>query len=420
MILGTIIGSSNKPSKFPKSKNLKSIPRKMPPNRNRKSSESPGAGDAMADCVLSEDLMLCIFTRLPVKSVQRFKSVCKPLRHVLSSPEFAKMHRAQFHVNPDDNPSVIIWNRPDKSIDHTTISLLKIDSDVEKKPIHISPQVYYFAEVVEFIGCCNGLICMSFLGKQIALWNPALNMSICLPIPEIEIDSHSLESIGFGYNEEADDFKVIIIENTSAAVYSCNSNSWSTIDLGFRFSAVLPTNNAIVNGCPYWYVWVDLDLVLLCFDVRKMVFKIMPLPDLIFEELEFSDMLFVNWKGDLGAIMCSKENDERVLTLDVWVFDDVGKIGWTKKCSFGSTELSALNADGSMVACVKNGKFLIGDRLEDGSPFVFDTENGKVVVDEVGNEWWSSYVCGDYIESLTYIKGMERKTRIVDFDRNQT
>ncbi|KAL3614650.1 hypothetical protein CASFOL_041407 [Castilleja foliolosa] len=58
--------------------------------------------------------------------------------------------------------------------------------------------------------------------------------------------------------------------------------------------------------------------------------------------------------------------------------------------------------------CLKNGKILIGCRFEDDKLFMFDTENGVVVIDEAGNEWWP-HVNGDYTESLAYIKGMEKQ-----------
>ncbi|KAL3628717.1 hypothetical protein CASFOL_027763 [Castilleja foliolosa] len=361
----------------------------MDPKRNRKNSKSP-TGDVMADCVLPEDIMLCIFTRLPVKSIHRFKSVCKPLREVLSSPAFAKMHRAQFPLNPE-NQSVIICNQTGK-FDHTTISLLKIDSDLEKKPIPPS-QVYYIPKPIEFVGCCNGLICLSFLDQQIALWNPALNnMSMLLPLPDLEVEDPETVSIGFGYNEEDDDFKVIIIveskidENLSVLVYSANSNSWSKIDLGFHFSVVMCTNNVIVNGCPYWDSWVDEKLVLVCFDVRKMVFKILPWPSRY--DTEFRRYAVRGLEG---------RREYRVdQEMQFWI---VG------------------------VECVESGWVVGGvceewedcyrGSFEDGKLYVFDTENGNVVIDEVGNEWWSSYVCGDYTESLAYIKGMEKQGSVI-------
>ncbi|KAL3628706.1 hypothetical protein CASFOL_027752 [Castilleja foliolosa] len=389
----------------------------MDPKQIRKNSESPTAG-AMADCILPEDIMLCILSRLPVKSIHRFKSVCKPLRDVLSSPEFAKIHRAQFPQNPENQSVVIYGYKSNYSNYDYTVYLLKIKSDEEKKPTkHAMPshQVSYHAE---FIGCCNGLLCMAipYSGELIDLWNPALNnMSIRLPLPNLKVTDDEMVSIGFGYNEEADDFKVIRIAELErnkkiligVEVYSGNSGSWSIIDVGFHFTSIGNRSEAIVNGNPYWSAMVDEKRVLVGFDVRKMVFKIVPFPDRIYENDD--DLLFMDWKGDLGFLVC-KKNDDRVLSLDVWVFDDVGNVGWTKNRSFGPIELEVYE----FLECSKNGKILVGACLEDGKVFVFDTENGgvkEIVIVEARTGIFQ--ICG-YTESLAYINGMEPQYCIFD------
>ncbi|KAL3628705.1 hypothetical protein CASFOL_027751 [Castilleja foliolosa] len=383
----------------------------MDPKRNRKNSESPTAG-AMADCVLPENIMLCILSRLPVKSIHRFKSVCKPLRDVLSTQEFAKMHRAQFPKNPE-NQSVVIYGS--RSNLHHTVSLLKIESDEEKKPTKLDLTIGSFP--AEIVGCCNGVICSSFPRDEIIdLWNPALNnMYKLLPFPDLKVEDPDMLSLGFGYNEEADDFKVIRIVHSEknrkssirVEVYSSNSESWSTIDVGFQFSVFYNRNSAIVNGSPYWAGLVDEKLVLIWFDVREMVFKIVPPPDLIYEDV--NDLQFVDWKGDLGALV-GKKNDDRVLSLDVWVFDDVGNVGWTKHRSFGPIELKVHR----FLECSKNGKILVGECSKDGKVFVFDTENGgvkEIVIDEAQKSTFQ--ICG-YTESLAYINGMEPQYCIFD------
>ncbi|KAL3628709.1 hypothetical protein CASFOL_027755 [Castilleja foliolosa] len=380
----------------------------MDPKRIRKNSESPTAG-AMADCILPEDIMLCILSRLPVKSIHRFKSVCKPLRDVLSSPEFAKMHSAQFPLNPE-NQSVVIYGS--RSNFHHTASLLKIESEEEMKPTKLAIPSYEVPDIAEFIGCCNGLLCIAIPqpGPFIDLCNPAMNnMSKRLPFPNLKVEDHEIVSLGFGYNEEADDFKVIRIVDSEknkktsirVEVYSGNSNSWSTIDVGFQFSVFRNRNEAIVNGNPYWVAMVDEKQVLVRFDVKEMVFKVVPLPDLIYEEVD--DLLFVDWKGDLGALVCNEKNEDWVLSLDVWVFDDVGEIGWTKNRSFGPIELKVHR----FLQCSKNGKILVGECLEDGKVFVFDTESGdikEIVIDEAEKGSFQVY---EYTESLACFKRME-------------
>ncbi|KAL3628630.1 hypothetical protein CASFOL_027676 [Castilleja foliolosa] len=361
---------------------------------------------AMDDCVFPKDVMHSIITRLPVKSIHRFKSVCKPLRKFFSSPKFAKMHRAQFPQNPE-NQSVVIYNFT-TNYEHC-ISLLKIKPD-EKKPTKLVipfPQVRDFAD---FIGCCNGLLCMAFPRHFVALWNPAMNnMFKCIPLPDLEfaVTSPAMSSLGFGYNEEEDDFKVIRIAESMqdrkvrVEVYSANSNSWSTINVGSQFAFIRFRNDAIVNGCPYWEAMVDEKKVVVCFDVRKMVLKIVPLPDFIY--MGVTDMLLVDFKGDLGVLVCKEQNGETGLTFDIWVFDDVGKNGWTKSRSFGTIQLKVY----SFLQCLENGKTLIGECLEDGKVFVFDTESGdvkEIVIDKAEKGTFQVY---EYTESLAYIKGME-------------
>ncbi|KAL3628716.1 hypothetical protein CASFOL_027762 [Castilleja foliolosa] len=377
----------------------------MDPKRIRKNSESPAAG-AMDDCVLPRDMMHSIITRLPVKSVHRFKSVCKPLRDVFSSPEFAKMHRAQFPQNPE-NESVVIYAY--KSNYDYTISLLKIKSNEEKKPTKLVIPFPQFSYIADFVGCCNGLLCMAFRSHFVALWNPALNnMFKCIPLADLEIEDPMMVSIGFGYNEEEDDFKVIIIADLEidkkerVEVYSANSNSWITIDVGFQFTPLRFRNDVIVNGSPYWLAVVDQKRVMMvCFDVRKMVFKVFPLPNHI--SMGVGDFLFVDLKGDLGLLVCKQKKDETVLPLDIWVFDDVGKNEWTKSRSFGPIELKVHR----FLQCLGNGKTLIGECLEDGKVFVFDTESGdvkEIVIDKAEKGTFQVY---GHTESLAYIKGME-------------
>ncbi|KAL3628712.1 hypothetical protein CASFOL_027758 [Castilleja foliolosa] len=375
----------------------------MPSKRERKNCKSPNAA-AMDGCILPQDMMDCIITRLPVKSIHRFKSVCKPLRQVFSSPKFAKTHRAQFSQNLE-NQSVLISCNNGKST--LTISLLKIK---EKKPTKLDipfPQFPYFAV---FIGCCNGLLCMAFPGQLIALWNPALNNMVKrIPLPNLEIGDIKMVSLGLGYNEEADDFTVVRIvyleknEKTSigVGVYSANSNSWSIIDVGFQFIVTQFRNDVIVNGNPYWEARVNGKLVLVCFDVRRMVFKIVPLPNFFHDKVR--DVLFVDLNGDLGALVCNKKNDETVLSLDVWVFDDVGNVGWAKNRSFGPIEVKVHR----FLQCLENGKILVGEGLEDGKLFVFDTESGGVKEIMIDGAKKGSFEVHGYTESLTYIKGMK-------------
>ncbi|KAL6497466.1 hypothetical protein OROGR_029395 [Orobanche gracilis] len=375
-------------------------------NHYRSNQKAPVASGALADCILPKDLMICILTRLPVKSIHRFKSVCKPWCKRFSTAKFMKMHHAQLSENLE-NQAVIIYSLDGKQ-DHS-MSLFQIESNEAKitKLDHPFPQILYG---MDFVGSCYGLLCLSYPsnGKMVSLWNPSLNLRKYLPLPNLEVRDPETGSLGFLYDSEGGDFKVVRIISRKelgvvVEVYSCNSDSWTTIELDFPFGVLGYKNSVVVNGNPYWFAMIDDTKVdgnmgLVWFDVREMVFKVVPHSHgLDLEDGENVEAL-VDWKGALAVLVC-KKNDERVSSLDVWVSDDVGI--WRKHHSFGPIDLKVH----SFLQCSKSGK-IIGECL-DGKLFVFDPENGgcvkEIVIDEAQNGSFQIY---RYTESLACVKGM--------------
>ncbi|CAA0826734.1 Unknown protein [Striga hermonthica] len=295
----------------------------MPPNRNpRRKNTSPltafaaaaATADPMADCVLPLDVIPCILTRLPLKSVLRFKSVCKPWCKLVASSKFVKAHHDQLSKDPQ-NQAAVIYSRSDYH-DHT-MSLYKINSG-EKNPIsldHPYPGIFFRKDFldasyglmcrgcpprgqgtvlwnpiffrVDFVGACYGLLCMGCppLGQGIVLWNPAMKLFKFVGPSKVEFEVPEMVSLGFGFDSKSDDFKVVRIVclaekkkgksmGVGVEVYSANSDSWKTIEVGFRFKVLSTKNDAIVNGNPYWVVKFDekggaessLGEALVCFD----------------------------------------------------------------------------------------------------------------------------------------------------------
>ncbi|KAL3642419.1 hypothetical protein CASFOL_013234 [Castilleja foliolosa] len=397
-------------------------------NQNQSSKMPP---NAMADCVFPEEIMLCILTRLPVKSILRFKSVCKPWLELFSTPEFIKLHQGQF--SSDSKNKFFIAHKFNQSGNNTpNLSFFNIESN-EKKPTFVGSP---FGDVeTDMVGCCNGLICiierLRCRREAICIWNPALNLSKTVSLPSIARRSGESVSLGFGYDAETDDYKVVRIlsweslkseENmiNGAEVYSVNADSWTRIEPGFQFHVtrtfkndiVLGTrNNTIVNGNPYWVAKVDDNgsaiivkrnhsNVLVYFDMKKMVFRTVPHSRLDLEDV--ADL--VDWNGTLAACVC----DKMVGSLDVWVFDEGEQI-WTKSCSFDPPSCPAYVLDVKrFVQFSRDGKVVYVCRRDDRI-YLFDPENKRI----------REFACGDrpyelikiygyaYTESLLCIKGME-------------
>ncbi|KAL6493554.1 hypothetical protein OROGR_032333 [Orobanche gracilis] len=373
---------------------------------------------SMTDCFFPEDAMLSILTRLPVKTILRFKSVCRSWRQLLSTREFMKMHTGQFSSDPK-NQSFIIHryaeNCPPLSV------FWNIGSD-EKKPSillqHPCPETHF----LKIVGCCNGLLCVGrtdpLLGPEaIALWNPAMKLFKFVRIPENEDFMSPPETVshGFGYDAEVDDYKVVRIvcskekENhsdptTRVEVYSVNSDSWITISPSFDFRVFNTKNVIIVNGNPYWYAEVDVfsesrrDDVLVWFDVRKMVFKVSPLCSHDDPSYDTASLL-VDWEGSLGALVyiTDDECDQRVESVDVWVFDD-GDYIWRKSRTFGPIEVDLC----LILQCSMNRKIM--GFCGSGNLIVYDLETGSVKVHGSQQRCVQTYSY-PYTESLTYLKG---------------
>ncbi|KAL3628788.1 hypothetical protein CASFOL_027834 [Castilleja foliolosa] len=362
-----------------------------------KSKHDRATGSAIAALAACEDLMLCILARLPLKSIIRFKSVCKSWNHLLSTREFVK---TQFKLPSKSKNQSFLIHRINKD-GSNTISVFNIWSNQ-----NILDHSYNYTPIeINIVGCCNGLVCIG-LGQGFVLWNPALKLYKTVSPSKGVFESYGFKvSLGFGYDAEGDDFKV---------VYSANSDSWTTIDPGFEFSKLKIyriNNSAIVNGNPYWVVEEgESKNVLICFDMSKLVFKIVPyLSSLDYNKTKL-DIKFVDLNGSLGALVFTCRYDtipyvdawvfgeDTIAYVDAWVFDEGEQI-WTKSHRVGPIEVKM----NRVLRCLNDWRVL--GKRPNGKLTVFYSET-KCVRDLFHvNRRFDIY---DYTASLAYIQGMEK------------
>ncbi|KAL3616340.1 hypothetical protein CASFOL_039730 [Castilleja foliolosa] len=384
----------------------------------------------MANSVLPEDLMLCILTRLPVKAIVRFKSVCKTWFHLFSTPEFIKLHQAQISSNPEDQSFIVHSFMRHYSEPKTQFSIFNIE-DGEKKPTILQRPFAHALDIQLYtVGCCNGLVCIR-RAHQLLLWNPATKMSKTVPLKDCR--PFKMVSLGFGYDAIKADFKVVMIVATIdyrlayVEIYSVNLDSWIRVDVGFDlFRCFKNKNDLILNGNPYWVALIDENEILVCFDVLELVFKIVHVPTIdwmcgLDEEVCYGfntktvtkrKVEFVDWNGALGALVTDYEVEYRpmpgnpyslrVKCVWVWVHDDIKRI-WRYKHTFGPSDMEVSRVSN----CVRNRKIL--GTLSFGKMCVLDLETGYVteLFDRACLGRYSFEAHG-YTESLVHINGMEK------------
>ncbi|OWM63082.1 hypothetical protein CDL15_Pgr007998 [Punica granatum] len=231
-----------------------------------------------------------ILLRLPVKSLVRFRCVCKHWNRLFNSPALVKAPRT--------------WKLESRlllkycSEDVTRLGI-RSQRNTEEFSFDISPPSV-IGKKFELVDSSNGIICLYTFHRddsgasRIFLWNPTINDLFTLPQPPSPVPEYL---VGFGFNPlsaHLDDFKVICINlrleykdrerkrHSQVEVYSLRTNSWK--QLGDRYPSYLNGhlgNQVIFNEfiCWYPYVQVNKQSVLTVFDVAKEEFHEMRLPN---------------------------------------------------------------------------------------------------------------------------------------------
>ncbi|KAL3628763.1 hypothetical protein CASFOL_027809 [Castilleja foliolosa] len=300
--------------------------------------------------------------------------------------------KTQFKLSTESKNQSLLVHVVDKN-GSNTFSVFNIESNEKILAQQLD------CTLIDIVGCCRGLVCIRG-GQRFVLWNPAMNLSKTV-LPSKDGTYFQSSSPGFGYDAEGDDFKVVRIVCVKdkrkfekcvsyVEVYSVNSDSWTTIDPGFQFSEVPNRSDATVNGNPYWLVRVDKNDVLICFDMSKLVFKIVPLSTLDDYNKANTDVEFDDLKGSLGAFVFTW----RDIFVNVWVFDNVEQV-WTKSHSAKMNPVLRCLNYWRLLGMRKKGQRIVNSETKCVEGLFNDGHDFEIY---------------DYTASLAYIQGMEKVT----------
>ncbi|KAJ9551183.1 hypothetical protein OSB04_015228 [Centaurea solstitialis] len=125
------------------------------------------------------DIQLLIIERLPIKSLLRFRSVCKPWKSFISSSQFIAGYttHSQQHV-------IISYKN---HLDDQFIKYVSVfDNDHETVALTAPPLVHG----TRVLDCSHGLVCMidsfdqNYETQMAVIWNPAIKKSIAVAVPD--------------------------------------------------------------------------------------------------------------------------------------------------------------------------------------------------------------------------------------------
>nr|XP_043611918.1 putative F-box protein At3g16210 [Erigeron canadensis] len=306
---------------------------------------------------MCEELMINILSRLPPKSLLRFRSVSKSLRSCIDSPSFIRLRTLR-----SSTTKVFIRHMCNQGLDvdfytlHTKgeLPLCPQTGYNDTKPIK-----YNFSSSV-IVGSCNGIFCLADDEKDIYLWNPSIRRAVKVH----DLTSWSLNELyGFGFDPIVDDYKILKISYSlsgqwTSSVYAVKTGIWSEISstpTTTSFSTEV-SRSCFLNGALHWLVKriIRYDhmsmtyLNILTFDLSTHVFGEIELPK---RNWESGHLIIIE-----GCLAASSSRDGKCL---IWIMREYN---WSVFFVFG---LNVIGRDLQVLPFSTNDKDLMITTLRD-------------------------------------------------------
>ncbi|XP_065851254.1 F-box protein CPR1-like [Euphorbia lathyris] len=233
---------------------------------------------------LSPDLINEVLLLLPVKSLLRFRSICKSFYSLIDSHDFIYSHlhtcsKKRLHRK-------LICHKNYKN--RTYIHALDIDNDsFEEVPLDFELQFRYSF----FVASCNGLHLLITSDTIISVLNPSTRNYRELPAFPVNSPQtiyFGYQYLGFGYDSTTDDYKVLRIICTKFCyqvwILELRSSRWRRIQ---NFPYIKYTNfqranfrNCFLDGYVYILCYENGkgSHIIMAFDVAKETFSVVPEP----------------------------------------------------------------------------------------------------------------------------------------------
>ncbi|XP_026416033.1 F-box/kelch-repeat protein At3g06240-like [Papaver somniferum] len=341
-----------------------------------------------------------ILLRLPLKSILRFKSVCRTWYTNIGSPKFINNHRNLAKKYPKimirdaalvgNNCNDVFYSVDYASILSASTSLSLTTCECDGAVLMDNPKLKrkYGVEESRFIqilGSCNGLLCLGAASSgALILWNPSTKEYKEIMLPPVNLP---WPSYGFGYDSKFDDYKLVCIVENEVYVYTLRSNTWRTVNT--IACGYLESTGLHLNGALHWIGATNKTIRdIVAFDISSEKFMNLPIPDeiLLLPKGSYCDLTVL---GDSLCIVCGVFND----WVDIWVMQDYG-VGesWTKLIT--TSQRSTIKPYWSL----KNGEILI----QNPQGFVlYDQKNDRVrFLKFSGIDGFGYLQSQSYIESL--------------------
>ncbi|KAI3465865.1 hypothetical protein Pfo_022528 [Paulownia fortunei] len=380
---------------------------------------------------LPQEVVIKILTKLPPKSLVKFRCVSKTWNLLISSPYFISMYTQQTIISKPFTASTdqIIIRRYSKAQNSEVYS---VHVDNEEFPDDENIRIEYpFRDSTRFyyriVGSCNGVLCLSddLFGQadSILLWNPVIKRKVTLPAPQATFENMGSDMfvLGFGFDVENNDYKVVRIAYVQGdygylvppkvEVYALSIKNWRRIDGEVPKNCVVEYfwSQVLISGNVHWVAYRNMgkqdkvENLIMLFNLSLEVFDEMQLPDALENELPIN-LNAVVLEGSLAVV----QYNERVWSKSccIWIMKKYGDTeSWSKEyyvdLEGGLGMILGVRTNGDILLTARNRGLVSYDPVTGTSAdlVLFGTKD--------------SFYVGTYIESLALLaEGKEARERL--------
>ncbi|XP_055961380.1 F-box/kelch-repeat protein At3g06240-like [Mercurialis annua] len=346
------------------------------------------------------EIIIEVLSRLPVKPLVQFKTVCKSWHHLISSnPEFSRLQLQQ--AKQDSNVHLHrLFLSADPFISLDIEAYCDADENLVTR-LHNFPVVDR-EDDFEFVGSCNGLISAVFgPDSQITIWNPSTGQSRRLPAAPGSFPDDKM-SYGFGYDLKLDDYKLVRIASSASCIevqmeiFNLKANTWRTVH-NLNCCVRLQGGSIVaLNGVLHWLVGQENEgMMIISFDLAEEKFlDMIQVPDYVTENWGINPGTQLRILQD-SLCMCSGSH---TTNFEAWKAERYEtKVCWTKLFSFSNDQLPGCKYWLNVLSVAKNGSILLN--YEGLEILIYNPKEQTLRRFDVPNDW-------HYFEAITYIESL--------------
>ncbi|CAL9246868.1 unnamed protein product, partial [Arabidopsis halleri] len=279
------------------------------------------------EMTLPRDLEDEILSRVPDKSLARFRCVCKQWNTQLVEETFLAQHSSRMHNYSGDDQFLgdnqIIIKGDRNRINSVASPSLKIE-DLTLKNRKIVHEFGCRIRVYKIVQCTGLLVCV--MENQLLIWNPYLKVTRWI---KCSSDFHRFDdayALGFiRQSPTLHNYKIVRFRcahnsrdrPSRVEVYDFTSNRWKIITdlISFDWHLRVPLSSASLGGNSYWIgLWEDSTAFIQSFDYSKEKFQ--PLGHIPFRYDEHNPLALGNFRGNR---LCLLEQCHQTRKISIWV-----------------------------------------------------------------------------------------------------